>query len=214
MKITVFIVDDHDVVRRGLRALLDPHADIAVIGEAETSRDAIEAIEKLNPDVAVLDVMMPGLGGIEAAERVHERCPGVRIIMFSAHSDAENIHRALRAGAAGYLSKLCAASELADAIRRVAAGKHYLSPGISETMLQSYAQAVQAKDPLEALSARERQVLRLLAEGRSISEIGTRLSVSPRTVETYRERMMEKLKLKDFRELLLFAVRHGVIPLK
>jgi len=212
MKITVVIVDDHAVIREGLRALLDMQPDIRVVGEASDGREALREIEKLKPDVAVLDVTMPELGGIEAAELVHERCPGVKVVMLSAVSDVESVHRALRAGAIGYLTKFSAVSEVGDAIRKVVAGKRYLSRSIAEDMIDSYARELDTKSPLDSLSSRERQVLQLLAEGRPVAEIGTRLSVSPRTVETYRARMMEKLKVKDFREVVLFAVRHGIIP--
>jgi len=212
MKIRVLIADDHAVIREGLRALLTAQADVSVVGEASDGREALREIERLRPDVAVLDVTMPELGGIEAAELARERCPGMKIVMLSAVSDAESVHRALRAGAAGYLTKFSAVSEIADAIRRVVAGKRYLSRSIAEDMIDSYARDVETKSPLETLSARERQVLQLLAEGRAVTEIGTRLSVSPRTVETYRARLMEKLKVKDFRELVLLAVRNGIIP--
>ena len=213
MKFTVVIVDDHAVLREGLRGLLGLQPDISVVGEATNGREALAAIEKLKPDVAVLDVAMPELGGIEAAELVHERCPGVKVVMLSADTSVERVHQALRAGAAGYLTKFSAVNEVADAIRRVVTGKRYLSRSIAEDMIDSYARDIDAKSPLDSLSSRERQVLHLLAEGRSVVEIGTRLSVSPRTVETYRARMMEKLKLDDFREVVLFAAKHGIIPL-
>jgi DNA-binding NarL/FixJ family response regulator len=213
MKFTVVIADDHAVLREGLRGLLGLQPDISVVGEAANGREALAAIEKLKPDVAVLDVAMPELGGIEAAELVHERCPAVKVVMLSADTSVERVHQALRAGAAGYLTKFSAVSEVADAIRRVVAGKRYLSRAIAEDMIDSYARDIEAKSPLESLSPRERQVLHLLAEGRSVVEIGTRLSVSPRTVETYRARMMEKLKLDDFREVVLFAAKHGIVPL-
>ena len=213
MTIRVLIADDHAVVRQGLRALLAAQPDMSVVGEAANGREALAAIERLKPDVAVLDVTMPELGGVEAAEFARERCPEVRVLMLSALADVENVHRALRAGAFGYLTKFSAGSELAEAVRRVHAGKRYLGNSIAESVLESYARDVQAKSPLESLSARERQVLQLLAEGHSAGEIGTRLSVSPRTVETYRARMMEKLGIRDFRELVLFAAKHGIVPL-
>jgi len=214
VKIRVVLADDHAVIREGLRALLDAQPDISVVGEAGNGREALAEIEKLKPDAAVLDVTMPELGGIEAAELVHERCPEVKIVMLSALADVQTVHQALRAGAAGFLTKFSAVNDVADAIRRVVAGKRYLSRSIAGDMIDSYARDVEAKSPLESLSPRERQVLHLLAEGRSAAEIGTRLSVSPRTVETYRARMMEKLKVKDFREIVLFAVKHGILPSK
>jgi DNA-binding NarL/FixJ family response regulator len=211
MKIRVYLADDHAVVREGLRELLNRQPDIDVVGEAENGRIALAGVEKLKPDVAVLDVTMPELGGIEAAELMRERWPQVKVVMLSAVSDVETVHRALRAGADGYLSKFSAINEVADAVRRVATGQRFLSRSIAEDVVDSYSREVNAKSPLESLSSRETQVLRLLAEGRSAAQIGEELSVSPRTVETYRARLMEKLKLKDFREIVLFAVRHGII---
>jgi len=211
-KITVLIADDHAVMREGLRALLERQPDISVIGEAADGRRALAEIEKLKPDVAVLDVSMPELGGIEAAELVHERCPAVKIVMLSADADVERVHRALRAGAAGYLTKFSAVNEVAEAARQVMAGKRYLSRSIADDMVENYARDVTIKSPLESLSRRERQVLQLLAEGRSAPEIGTAISISPRTVETYRTRIYEKLGMKDMRELIVFAVRHGLLP--
>lgn len=212
MKITAFLADDHVVVRSGLRALLEATGDIEVVGEAGNGRDALAGIERLQPGVAVLDVSMPELGGIEAAELARERCPQVKVVMLSAQHDVESVRRALRAGALGYLPKFAAVEELVDAVRRVHAGRRYLAASIAEAVLDSYAREVEARSPLESLSARERQVLQLLAEGRTAREIGTALSVSPRTVETYRARLMEKLQIKDFRELVLFAARHGILP--
>jgi DNA-binding NarL/FixJ family response regulator len=213
MKIKVFLADDHAVMRAGLRALLDAEPDMTVVGEAGNGRDALRSIEGLEPDVALLDISMPELGGIEAAEIVHERCPNVRIIMLSAHSDVESVYRALRAGAVGYLPKFSAGTEVAQAVRTVHGGSRYLGPSIAEVMVEHYASGVRASSPLDSLSRRERQVLKLSAEGRSVAEIGALLSISPRTVETYRARLMEKLELKDLRELILFAAKQGIVPL-
>lgn len=211
MKITVFLADDHALVRSGLRALLEATGDVEVVGEAGDGRAALAGIERLQPAVAILDVSMPELGGIEAAELARERCPEVRVIMLSAQHDLESVHRALRAGALGYLPKHAAAAELVAAVRKVHSGRRYLAASIAEAMIDRYASDVQAKSPLESLSARERQVLQLLAEGRTAAQIGTALSISPRTVETYRARLMEKLQVRDFRELVLFAARHGIV---
>ena len=212
MKIKVFLADDHAVLRAGLRSLLEANSDVTVVGEAQNGREALAGIEKSKPDVALLDITMPELGGIEAAEMVHERCPGVKIIMLSALSDVESVHRALRAGAVGYLPKFSAGKEVVDAVRKVCAGQRYLAQSISEAMMDGYAREVRSKTPLEMLSRRERQVLQLLAEGRSVPQIGALISISPRTVETYRSRLYEKLAIKDLRELILFAVKHGLLP--
>jgi two-component system, NarL family, response regulator NreC len=211
MKIRVFLADDHAMVRAGLRALLEAAGDLTVVGEAETGRAALAAIERERPDVAVLDVSMPELGGIEAAELVHERCPEVRVLMLSAVCDPESVHRALRAGAAGYVAKLSAGNELIDAIRRVHAGRRFLTASIAEAMVDGYAREVREKSPLETLSRREREVLQLIADGCSVPDVARRLAISPRTVETYRTRLYEKLAVEDLRGLIVFAVRHGLV---
>lgn len=212
MTIRVFLADDHAVVRGGLRALLEASAGFEVVGEAADGRAALAGIERAAPDVAVLDVNMPDLGGIEAAELVHERCPSVRVLMLSAVADVESVHRALRAGAAGYVPKYAAGGELVDAIRAVHAGRRYLAQSIAADMVEHFSRQVREKTPLESLSRRERQVLQLIAEGKSVPEIAALVSLSPRTVETYRGRLYEKLGLKDRRELIVFATRHGLVP--
>jgi len=212
MTITVLIVDDHAVLRDGLRALLERETDMRVVGEAEDGYKALAEIERLKPAVAVLDVSMAGLGGIEAAQLVHERYPQVKVLMLSAVSDVESVHRALRAGAMGYLTKFSATNEIADAIRKVNAGKRHLSRSISEDLLDSYARPVQRTSPLESLSMRERQVLQLLVEGRTVPDSAALLEVSPRTIETYRERLKKKLGVKELRELIIFALKHGILP--
>jgi two-component system, NarL family, response regulator NreC len=211
MKIRVFLADDHAVVRAGLRALLEASGEIEVVGEGATGREALDGIEREQPDVAVLDVHMPELGGIEAAEWVHERRPQVKVIMLSAATDVESVHRALAAGAAGYVPKFAAGSEVVAAIRKVHAGGRYLAQSIAEAVVDGYARQLKDKAPLETLSRRERQVLQLIAEGRSAAEIGKLVSLSPRTIETYRARIYEKLGLKDSRELVIFAVKQGLL---
>ncbi len=211
MKISVFLADDQTVLRDGLRSLLESNPDVKVVGEAANGRDAVREIEKLRPDVAVFDISMPELDGIDAAQIVRERCPGTKVVMLSVSSDAESIYRALQAGAAGYLLKSSAGREVAQAVRAVHLGKHYFSDQITDAMVKGYGSVLEEKSPMASLSRRERQVLMLLAEGRSAPEIAGRLSLSPRTVETYRARMMQKLGTKDFRELVVFAVKHGII---
>ena len=211
MKIRVFLADDHAVLRDGLRALLEASGDIEVVGEASGGREALEAIGRLRPEVAILDISMPELDGVQTAEILHERLPELRIVMLSMVADAEVIYRALRAGASGYLVKASAGREVAEAVRTVHRGKRFLSDQVSEKMVDLYAREVRSKTPLESLSGRERQVLQLLAEGRSVPEIARLISVSPRTVETYRARLYEKLAVADMRELILFAARHGIV---
>lgn len=200
------------MLRDGLRSLLEASGEIEVVGEAGDGRAALDAIERLKPDVVLMDISMPGLDGVQATEILHERLPALRIVMLSMVADAEIIYRALRAGAFGYLVKASAGREVVQAVRTVQRGKRFLSEQVSEKIVDDYAREVRKKSPLESLSGRERQVLQLLAEGRSTVQIGTQLSVSPRTVETYRARLMEKLNLKEFRDLVLFAARHGIIP--
>jgi len=212
MKIRVFLADDHAVLREGLAALLESAGDIEIAGHAADGLEALAAIERLRPDVAILDISMPGMDGVQLAERLRERLPEMRIVMLSMVSDPEVIYRALRAGAFGYLVKASAGREVVTAVRTVHRGKRFLSEQVSEVMVEDYGRAREAKSPLESLTARERQVLQLLAEGRSASEIGAALSISPRTVETYRTRIYEKLGLKDLRELIVFATKNGLLP--
>ena len=212
MKIKVFLADDHAVLRDGLRSLLEASGEIEVIGEAGDGRAALDAIERLKPDVVLMDISMPGLDGVQATEILHERLPALRIVMLSMVADAEIIYRALRAGAFGYLVKASAGREVVQAVRTVQRGKRFLSEQVSEKIVDDYAREVRKKSPLESLSGRERQVLQLLAEGRSAPDIARAISISPRTVETYRERIREKLGLRDQRELILFAVQHGILP--
>jgi len=200
------------VLRDGLRSLLEASGEIEVVGEAGDGRAALDAIERLKPDVVLMDISMPGLDGVQATEILHERLPALRIVMLSMVADAEIIYRALRAGAFGYLVKASAGREVVQAVRSVQRGKRFLSEQVSEKIVDDYAREVRKKSPLESLSGRERQVLQLLAEGRSAPDIARAISISPRTVETYRERIREKLGLRDQRELILFAVQHGILP--
>lgn len=214
MKIRVFLADDHAVLRDGLRSLLDASPDMTVVGAAANGADAIREIENLRPDVAVLDISMPQLDGIRAAEIVRDRCPATKVVMLSVASDADSIYRAFQAGAAGYLLKSSAGREVVQAVRAVHLGKRYLSDQVTDAVVEGYGHELQGISPMESLSRRERQILQLLADGRSAPEIARLLSLSPRTVETYRARMMEKLEIKDFRELMLFAVKQGIVRSK
>lgn len=211
MKIRVLLADDQTVLRDGLRSLLESNPDLTVVGEAANGSDAVREIEKLRPDVAVLDISMPQLNGIDAAQFVRDRCPGTKVVILSVAADAESIYRAFQAGAAGYLLKSSAGREVVQAVRAAHLGKRYLSDQITDTVVEGYGREPQEKSPMESLSRRERQILQLLADGRSAPEIAKLLSLSPRTVETYRARMMEKLGIKDFRELIVFAVKQGIV---
>jgi DNA-binding NarL/FixJ family response regulator len=217
VSITVFLADDHAVVRDGLRALLEAQPDIRVIGDAADGREAVGQVARLGPDVAVIDIAMPELNGIEAAQGIGEVCPSTQIIILSMHSTTEHIFRALQAGARGYLLKESAGIEVVKAVRSVHAGHHYLSQKISDMLVDDYVrqrQAAEAKSPLARLSPREREVLQLVVEGKSSAEIADILSLSVKTVETYRSRLMLKLGISDVPGLVKFAVQHGLTPLE
>lgn len=217
MSITIFLADDHAVVREGLRFLLEAETDLKVIGDAANGRDAVRQVTQLIPDVAILDITMPELNGIEATRRICEACPSVQVIILSMHATSEHIFRALQAGAQGYLLKESAGIELVNAVRAVYAGRRYLSQKISSEMIDNYVrqcEAGEAKSPLARLSPREREILQLVVEGKSSTEIGDILFLSPKTVETYRSRLMQKLDIGDLPSLVKFAIQHGLTSLE
>jgi DNA-binding NarL/FixJ family response regulator len=217
MSITVFLADDHAVVRDGLRVLLEAQPDIRVIGDAADGRETVRRVTRLCPDVVVLDIAMPELNGIEAAREITQVCPSTQVIFLSMHSTTEHIFRALQAGAHGYLLKESAGIEVVNAVRAVHAGHRYLSPKISNGLIDDYVhqrQAAEAQSPLARLSPREREVLQLVVEGKSSAEIAGILSLSLKTVETYRSRLMQKLDISDLPSLVKFAIQHGLTPLE
>ena len=211
MKIRVLLADDHAVVRDGLKALLQHTAGITVVGEAANGREAVDRAAQLKPDVVVMDLTMPGLNGIEAARQVRERCPATQVVMLSMHSDSEHVYRAFEAGAASFVLKESAGEEVAAAVRAVHAGQRYLSRAITAIEPGIRSRAARTS-PLERLSAREREVLQLVVEGRSSAEIAATLHLSPKTVETYRVRLMAKLGVRDVPGLVRFAIEHGLTP--
>lgn len=213
MTISVFLVDDHRVLRDGLRILLESQEDIDVVGEAEDGNKAIEGIASKRPDVVVMDITMPELNGIDAAQIIHETLPETGIVILSIHSDVEHVFRALQAGAQGYLLKESAGSEVISAVRAVYLGRRYLSPGIRDLVMETYMRNSQTQSPLELLSMREREVLQLTVEGHSSATIAEKLAISSKTVDTYRSRLMGKLGLRDLPELVRFAIKHGITPL-
>ena len=207
MAVQVMIADDHALMRDGLKALLARDIDVQVVGEAKDGREALEAYLSIQPDVLLMDIAMPDLNGIEALRCIRERDPYARVIMLSMHSDAEYVFRAYDAGASGYLLKEAAGTELKQAIRCVYEGRGYMSWALGHLDVK----AVRARGcPLESLSARERQVLQLATEGRSSFEIATLVHLSPKTVDTYRSRVMKKLGVADTTALVKFALKHGV----
>ena len=214
MAIRVLIADDHGVVAEGLRFVVEAEPDMQVIACLQDSREAVHRAIEAPPDVVLIDHAMPGLNGTEAAHMIRERCPGTRVIILSMYSNRVHVLRALQAGASGYIVKKSAAKEVVDAIRVVHGGGRYLGKELAEGVIDQVVQKTASDNPLERLSSRERQVLQMLAEGRPVADIAIALALSPKTVETYRARMMEKLDIHDFATLVKFAIRHGITPLE
>lgn len=212
MAIRVLIADDHAVVAEGLRFVVEAQADMEVVACLNDSREAVRCALAESPDIVLIDHAMPMLNGTEAAGLIRERCPDTRVIILSMYSNEVHVMRALQAGASGYVVKKSAVREVVDAIRAVHQGKRYLSRDLIDRVLDQVAQKT-VEDPLERLSSRERQVLQMLAEGHATVDIATTLSLSPKTVETYRTRMMTKLDIRDFASLIKFAIQHGVTSL-
>ncbi|MBL8237680.1 MAG: response regulator transcription factor [Bryobacterales bacterium] len=208
-KTRILLADDHAVVRQGFRMILGAQPDMEIIGEAGNGREAVSMSEALHPDVVVMDVAMPELNGIEATRRITETAPHTRVLALSMHKDSVYVREILRAGARGYLLKDSIDVDLLAAVRAVAKGEGYLSPGVSDTVLSDYRKHV--TDPLDLLSSREREVLQLIAEGKTNKDIATLLNLSVYTVDAHRGRIMEKLNLHSTSELVRFAVRKGLI---
>lgn len=215
MTIKVLLADDHKIVRDGLRTLLEKHADIAVLGEAEDGREALQLAGKLSPDVVVMDIAMPELNGIEATRQILSEHPGIKIVALSMHSDKRFVSEMLKAGASAYLLKDCAFEELITAIRTIMKGKIYLSPGIAGVVLADYIRSDRKSEPsvFSQLSDREREVLQLMAEGKTTKEVAAHLNVSIKTVETHRTNIMTKLDIHSIAELTKYAVREGLTSL-
>jgi RNA polymerase sigma factor (sigma-70 family) len=212
--IRVLLADDHKLIRAGLRLVIDQQPDLSVVGEADDGRQAVELAKSLKPDVVVMDIGMPNLNGIEAARQIREIRPDAAVVMLSMHSDEGYVLRALGAGARAYLLKDSATTDLVQAIRAVAEGKSFFSPAVSKVLLQDYMRKLQrsgVEDSYDLLSPREREVLQLVAEGKSNKEVASLLNLSVYTVETHRAKIMQKLNLKGVPELILYAVRKGII---
>jgi DNA-binding NarL/FixJ family response regulator len=208
----VLLADDHALVRGGIRALLETIDGVTVVGESGDGHETLELIRSLQPDLVLLDISMPGLNGLEIAERVGRESPAVRIVVLSMHATESYVADALRAGVVGYLRKSAAVAELPAAIASVAAGEIYLSPGISQQVVEALRGGGAPRGPLAGLSPRQREVLQLIAEGLSSKEIGYRLGISSKTVDTHRSQIMERLEIHTIQGLVRFAMRAGLVP--
>lgn len=216
MTISIFLADDHAVVRDGLQMLLETQPDFKIIGQAENGLEAIEKLTKKCADVLIIDVAMPELNGIEATRQIRLNCPNIRVIVLSMHSTPEHISRALQAGAQGYVLKASAGAEVIEAIRAVVAGHRYLSQKVSDLVVDDYLARLETSttySPVDSLSPRELSILQLVAEGHSSVEIGGMLGISPNTVDTYRSRILQKLNLNSLSDMIKFAIKHGIIEL-
>ncbi|MBM4273362.1 MAG: response regulator transcription factor [Deltaproteobacteria bacterium] len=216
MSIKIIIADDHQIVRQGLRTLLEKEPDLEVVAEAEDGRKTVSLVEEMHPQVVIMDVNMPELNGIEATRQILTRHPGVKVIALSMHTDRRFVLNMMRAGASGYLLKDCAFEELSQAIRLVLANKTYLSPGVAEIIIQDYVRGIpqQASSAFSVLTRREREVLQLMAEGKSTSQIAEAIHVSVKTVETHRQQIMNKLGIRSIAELTKYAIREGLTSLE
>ena len=215
MAVTVLLADDHPIVRQGLRHLLEAEPDIKILGEASDGLQAVQLSETFKPNVLIVDLMMPGLNGLEVVRQVKDRSPATFSIVLSMQSADVYVVEALKSGAAGYVLKETGPSELVNAVQQVISGKRYLSPRLSERLIDVLLQTSEeiTLDPYETLTNREREILQMAAEGLTTSAIAKRLSISPRTAELHRGRMMDKLGLHSQTELILYAVKRGILSI-
>ena len=214
-KIKVVVADDHTILRQGIKALLDNQEEIEVVGEAKDGREAIKAIEELSPDVILMDIAMPGLNGLEATRRIKKKFPRTKVVVLTMHTNEEYIFQILNAGADGYLVKETAFQDLISAINSVHRGEAFMSPSISKKVMTDYIQRAQGEEKVgfDTLTTREREILQLVAEGNSNKKIAEVLFISPKTVETHRAHIMDKLNIHDRAGLIKYAIRKGMINL-
>src|SRR5262252_4412028 len=213
-KIRVLLADDHQLMRSGIRLMLERETDLSVVGEANDGREAVALAQSLRPDVVVMDIGMANLNGIEAAQQMTGDSPEIAVVMLSMHSDESYVQRALKAGARGYLLKDSAEADLIKAVHAVAGGKSFFSPAVSKVLLDDYVRKLRrsgTEDAYDLLTPRERELLQLIAEGKSNKDIANLLNLSVYTVESHRSNLMEKLNLRGLPELILYAVRKGII---
>ena len=212
-KIKVVVADDHTILRQGIKALLDNQEGIEVVGEAKDGREAIKTIEELLPDVILMDIAMPGLNGLEATRRIKKKFPKVKVVVLTMHANEEYIFQILNAGADGYLVKETAFQDLISAINAVHKGEAFMSPSVSKKVMTDYIQRAQGEEKVsfDTLTTREREVLKMVSEGKSNNEIAAFLSISVRTVENHRANIMRKLKLKKTADLVRYAITEGLV---
>jgi DNA-binding NarL/FixJ family response regulator len=203
--ISVLLADDHAILLDGLRVVLEAEGDLKVVGRASNGEEAVRLARQLRPDIAIVDIKMPVMNGIDATRRIRESSPSTRVLILSAHDSAHYVDQALRAGAEGYVAKRSAGPEVVKAVRAIVEGKRYLSASLAATV---------AQNPLASLTLREREVLQLVADGKSNAAAASILGLSPRSVETYRLRVMQKLGIEDLPTLVKFAIRHGMTTLE
>jgi DNA-binding NarL/FixJ family response regulator len=213
MGLKILIADDHAVIADGIRHLLLARGVFEVVATVGDGAEAVRLAADLRPDVTLMDIMMPQMNGIDAAREIVQRDAEARVIILSMYSDSERVYESLQAGARGYVLKRDLSDELIDAIQLVAAGGRYLSPSVTDTVIADYLHEKRPPDALHQLSSRERHVLQMLVEGKSAASVARKLHLSPRTIETYKARLMRKLGLSDLPALVKFAVRHGLTPL-
>jgi DNA-binding NarL/FixJ family response regulator len=207
----ILLADDHALVRAGIRALLESIEGVEVVGEASDGHEALRLMGEQHPDLALFDISMPGLNGLEATARAVKEYPRTRVVVLSMHADDEYVYRAFRAGAAGYLLKNADRRELELAVRAVARGETWLSPAVSKKVIAAFSGGKHLEDPVEVLTPRQREVLQLVAEGHSTKEIAQRLDLSVKTVESHRSQLMERLGIHDVSGLVRYAIRLGIV---
>lgn len=214
MPVSIVLADDHAVVRRGVQSLLESEPDFSVVGVAENGLETVRLVERLKPDVLILDLMMPGLSGLEALRVLRERSPRTRTVILSMYSSVAFVTQALQSGATGYVLKGCTEESLVRAVKEAALGRRFLSPPVTEIALNAYIEQSKTAgfDPHETLTPRQREVLQMVAEGKTSAEIAESLNISPRTVENHRCTLMQKLGLQNQTDVIRHAMRHGLIP--
>jgi DNA-binding NarL/FixJ family response regulator len=213
--INIFLADDHQIVRKGIKAILSTESDFNIIGEAGDGIETVKAVEELKPDILILDLMMGGINGLEVTRQLSKKIPEIGIVVLSMHSNEAYVLEALRSGAKAYILKDNTTEDLVHAIREVAVGRRYLSSPLSDRAITAYTQksdAVNPQDPYEQLTTREREVLQMAAQGLNNTDIASRLFISPRTIETHRANLMHKLGIRSQSELLQYAILRGIIP--